>query len=173
MAQSANSLNVRMLLDVPPPTRFTCHSSELKGAFANKLRMDFLNFKGQDYFVNACSPAEEQTWLAAWKDQADIRYAQEGDYSIDLITGEETFIDLTIPIPTINCDKYSWDISEIMEGTPLTITYLDCECNVQTITGDTGSISNPFIVCSQDIPSVNLGVISYVESCIEGQQSYY
>jgi hypothetical protein len=167
MSSNGNEMNVRFLVDVPPPTFFVSHSSELKIAYYNQLRTEFLNFKGQDYFTLECNITEQETWEAAWRDQADIRYAIEGDYRIDAITGEETLIDLNVIAPVRTCDRYSWDLTGLAGETLVTLVYNDCNCEVQTVEDIVSNLANPYVFCSFDLPTVTAGVLTYVEPCTE------
>ena len=92
MENNVNNINARLIVDVPAATSYVMHSSELKQVYFNWLRMSFLNYRGQDYFV--LHPEEERTWEQTWKNQTERRYIQEGDYRVDLISGEQTVIDL-------------------------------------------------------------------------------
>ena len=167
MSNNINNLNVRFLVDVPPATHLIFHSSELKGVYVNKLRMDFLNYKGQDYFAKQCSPEEEQKWNAIWNDQAERRYIKEGDYQIEVATGEETFIDLNTIVPVRVCNEYVWYKAKLEPRLRVTITYMDCECNVQTIEDLVENLPEPLIVCAYDLPSVTDGSLSYSQPCPE------
>jgi len=165
MANDVNNLNVRFLVDVPPATHFILHSSELKKVYANQLRMDFLNAKGQDYFAIACNQIEENNWLTIWKDQAERRYPVDGDYHIEIATGEETLIDLNTIVPIRECNQYSWTKAGLPGSTIVTMTYTDCDCVVQTIEGTVASLQEPLLVCSFDTPSVTAGGIVFIAPC--------
>jgi hypothetical protein len=165
MSNDVNNLNVRFLVDVPPATDFVCHSSELKEVYVNKLRMDFLNYKGQDFFAKNCNPAEEENWNSVWKDQAEIRYNQEGDYKVNIATGEEMFIDLNIAEPIKVCSEYIWYKQALNSELLVSIVYMDCDCTVQTVKEKVKNLIEPFILCAYDLPSVTNGIIAYSKPC--------
>lgn len=166
MSNDVNNLNVRFLVDVPPATHFICHSSELKEVYVNKLRMELLNYKGQDFFAKNCSPAEEENWNTIWKDQAERRYSQEGDYEVNIATGEEVFIDLNTAEPIKECGEYIWYKAGLNPNLLVSIVYMDCDCTVQTVEEQVMNLVEPFVVCAYDLPSVTDGTVAYSQPCL-------
>lgn len=165
-----NNLNARFLVDVPPATTFIAHSSELKKVYVNKMRMDFLNYNGQDYFANNCSPAREQELISNWENQAEIRYEQPGDYQVDILTGEETLIDLTTPPPALVCNEYSWNRSAVNPNLLVSVVFMDCDCTVQTVEGISSTLPDPLLICAYDMPSATAGVIAFTQLCTGNPQ---
>lgn len=163
-----NNLSVRFLVDVPPATSYVAHSSELKKALVNKLRSDFLNFNGQDYFAKNCSPAQEQALVSNWKNQAENKYQQPGDYEVNIATGVETFINLNTATPVRVCKEYSWNRTGVNSALLVSIVYMDCNCTVQKIEAISSTLTNPLLVCSYDIPTVTAGVVAYTQLCPSG-----
>jgi hypothetical protein len=163
-----NNLSVRFLVDVPPATSYVAHSSELKKALVNKLRSDFLNFNGQDYFARGCSPAQEQALISNWQNQAEAKYSVVGDYEVNIATGEATIINMTTATPVRICKEYSWSRTGVNSGLLVSIIYTDCNCNVQKIEAISSTLASPLLVCSYDIPTVTAGVVAYTQLCPSG-----
>lgn len=165
MVNTANNLNVRLIVDVPPATDYIVHSSELKEVYVNKLRMDFLNYKGQDYFHKQCSSEEETKWNDIWKSQAERRYVKEGDYNINVATGEETHIDLNEITPIRTCNEYAWYKAKLNQKLAVSMTYMDCNCDIQVLRGIVEILPEPLLICAYDLPSVTDGIIAYIQLC--------
>lgn len=165
MTDNKNNLSTSFIVDVPPATHFIMHSSELKNVFINQLRMDFLNSKGQDFFAKNCSTVEEDYWKGVWKDQAESRYKVEGDYQVEIATGEETLIDLNVVEPIKVCLEYEWDIQAVDTKEFVTMVYTDCECTVQTLEGKAGDLPGKTTICAFDVPSVTNGIITNNGTC--------
>jgi hypothetical protein len=163
------NINARLLVDVPPATSYILHSSELRQVYINKLRTDFLNYNGQDYFI--LNPRKEQIWNDAWKDQAKRKYNQTGDYLIDITTEEETFIDLNSTGTELVCSEYIWVITiEEVENldTIVQIEFINCKGNSDSWTGPAGAIvENKYNICAIGVPVVSVGKITYSQPCPE------
>jgi len=167
MPDPTSNISVRLLVDVPPATSYILHSSGLREAYVNKLRMDFLNYKGQDYFV--LNPRNEQIWNDAWKDQAERRYNQVGDYLIDIATGEESFIDLNSTGTELVCSEYAWIIAkeDVENGdTIVDIHFTNCAGHAERWTGPAGVVTDTnYTACAIGVPSVSAGKIIYRNPC--------
>lgn len=165
MANTNNSLNTRFLVDIPPATHLIYHSSQLKTAYIDRQRMDFLNYHGQDYFAKQCDSKEEEVWNRRWKDQADRRYPEDGDYLVEVATGIESFIDLQNAAPVNTCSTFLWVKEGLDKRMTVSIVYTDCKCEIQKIEAKVEALEEPLKICAFNTPSVSNGVIVYLRPC--------
>lgn len=164
MANSNNSLNTRFLADVPPPTRVIFHSSQLKAAYIDKQRMDFLNYHGQDYFAKQCDNKTEKEQKERWQDQADRRYPVEGDYLVEVETGFESFIDLQNSAPIDTCSRFLWIKEGLDPNLTVSTVFTDCDCQEQKIEAKVEELEEPLAIRAFNTPVVSNGAIIYIES---------
>jgi hypothetical protein len=175
--------------DIPPITSFIQAGRSLRLSYAARKEAKYINdillnnIANPGEFVDPTSFDEKhwETLRASWKQEANVRYPDEGDYRVWIIdpqTGNAVplgemveFIggDIRETPGGQPCTEYTLDLSGAVVDDPLTfvvgISYEDCFLKPQQMMGTIEELDGLTICVGRGLPYTNLGVFVLGSAC--------